>query len=48
MEFYCVKCRQKVEVSDDKVTHEDKGNRRLYRGQCPNCETKTAKFGKKD
>lgn len=48
MEFYCVKCRKKVEILEEKITFEDKGNRRLFRSKCPDCGTKTAKFGKKD
>jgi len=47
MEFYCVKCRKKVEIESEKITSEDKGNKRLFRGKCPICGTKTAKFGKK-
>jgi DNA-directed RNA polymerase subunit RPC12/RpoP len=47
MEFFCVKCRKKIEVSDKEVTTEDKGNRRLFRAKCPECSTKMAKFGKK-
>ncbi len=48
MEFYCVKCRKKVEILKEKITSEDKGNKRLFRSNCPDCGTKTAKFGKKD
>jgi DNA-directed RNA polymerase subunit RPC12/RpoP len=47
MEFFCVKCRKKIEVSDKEVVIEDKGNRRLLRAKCPECGTKMAKFGKK-
>jgi ribosomal protein S27E len=47
MEFYCVKCRKKVEIAEEKITSEDKGNKRLFRAKCPNCGTNTAKFGKK-
>ena len=46
MEFFCVKCKQKVKVLDSDVTSEVKSNRKLLRAKCPNCETRMAKFGK--
>lgn len=46
MEFYCMKCKNKVSVTDSDVTSEDQGKRRLLRSKCPNCGTKMAKFGK--
>jgi len=47
MEFYCFKCKKKVEVLEKNVTSEDMGNKKLFRANCPQCDTKTAKFGKK-
>jgi len=46
MKFFCMKCKQKVEVVDTDVTSEVKSNRKLLRAKCPNCGTKMAKFGK--
>lgn len=44
MEMYCVKCRKKHDVADVKedVT---KNGRILYRGNCPECGTKTSRIG---
>jgi hypothetical protein len=47
MEFFCVKCRKKTEVSDKEVSTEDRGNRRLHKAKCPQCGTNMTKFGKK-
>jgi Zn finger protein HypA/HybF involved in hydrogenase expression len=47
MEFYCVKCRGKVTVSDEQVTTQEKANRKMLRAKCPTCGTNMAKFGKK-
>lgn len=41
-EFYCVKCRNKVEATGNIVTN-DKG-RRTAKTECPTCGTKLNRF----
>jgi len=42
MEFYCVKCRKKVNVSDPKP--KKYGSRHAMTGVCPKCGTKVTRF----
>ncbi|MGB9911377.1 MAG: DUF5679 domain-containing protein [Microgenomates group bacterium] len=45
--FYCVKCRAKKEVSDDKVEHVTmKNGKPASKATCPDCGTKMFKIGK--
>ncbi len=41
-EFYCVKCKSKVEGSGT-ITTNDKG-RRMAKGACPTCGTSLTRF----
>ena len=45
MEFegYCVKCREKREITDGRVEVTDKG-RRMAKGACPVCGTNVTRF----
>jgi hypothetical protein len=45
MEFegYCVKCREKRQITDGHVEETDKG-RRMAKGVCPVCGTKVTRF----
>ncbi len=46
-EVYCVKCREKRQVTDAVVEENDKG-RRFAKGTCPVCGTKVTRImGKK-
>ena len=47
IEMFCVKCKKKVTVDDKNVVREttSKG-RSMLRANCPNCNTKMAKFTK--
>ncbi len=45
MEFegYCVKCREKRQITDGQVEENEKG-RRMAKGTCPVCGTKVTRF----
>jgi len=43
MEAYCVKCRQKREMKNERTETTDKG-RRVAKGQCPVCGTNMTRF----
>lgn len=43
-EFYCVRCRERVQVKE--YTRRRNGNTDLLRGVCPNCEGTVVKFAK--
>ncbi|MFH1327733.1 MAG: DUF5679 domain-containing protein [Candidatus Bathyarchaeota archaeon] len=48
MEIFCLKCKKKVTVQDDKVKKgRSKNNRPLVRAECPTCGSKLAKFVKR-
>jgi hypothetical protein len=42
-EGYCVKCREKREVTDGEVKETPNG-RRMVQGECPVCSTKVTRF----
>ncbi len=45
--FYCVKCRAKKSVPDDKVEHITmKNGKPAMKAVCPTCGTKMFKIGK--
>lgn len=44
--FYCVKCRAKVDVDDDKVEHITmKNGKPAIKSKCPKCDTTVFKIG---
>jgi len=43
MNFYCMRCKKKVEVKEYKEKKTSKGVR-MAMGNCPNCNTKVAKI----
>lgn len=48
MELYCLKCREKREISDLQEGITAKGNRKYLKGKCPICGTSCARMiGKK-
>jgi len=42
-EGYCVKCKEKRQITDGKVEVTEKG-RRIAKGTCPVCGTKVTRF----
>jgi len=42
-EAYCVKCREKVEMKDERKTT-TKNGRDMLKGECPECGTTVNKF----
>ncbi len=42
-EGYCVKCREKREVTEGEVKETPNG-RRMVQGECPVCSTKVTRF----
>jgi DNA-directed RNA polymerase subunit RPC12/RpoP len=46
MEFYCVKCKKKVDT-DKYENKKTKNGRNYVLGICPNCNSKMTKFIKK-
>jgi hypothetical protein len=42
-EGYCVKCREKREVTDGEVKETPNG-RRMVQGECPVCSTRVTRF----
>jgi len=46
--FYCVKCRNKKQVSDDKVQKVTmKNGKPAMKSKCPDCDTTMFKIGSK-
>ena len=43
MEAYCVKCRQKRLIKNERIETNDKG-RRVAKGVCPECGTNLTRF----
>ena len=43
MEAYCVKCREKREMKDERIETNEKG-RRMAKGVCPKCGTNMTRF----
>ncbi len=43
MEAYCVKCREKREIKDEKIVTNDKG-RKMAKGKCAICGTNLTRF----
>ena len=49
-EGYCVKCKKKVEISNEVVSEVtgSRGTRRIEKGNCPECNTKVCVILKKN
>jgi hypothetical protein len=43
VEAYCVKCREKRDMKDEKIVTNDKG-RKMAKGKCPICGTNLTRF----
>jgi DNA-directed RNA polymerase subunit RPC12/RpoP len=44
--MYCLRCRKKVEVEDEKIELTNTNKRKLLRAKCPECNAGLAKFTK--
>ena len=47
---YCVRCKEKVEVTDPELTETkgSRGSRKMVKGKCSKCQTKVCAILKKD
>ncbi|WP_455278994.1 DUF5679 domain-containing protein [[Eubacterium] cellulosolvens] len=46
MEMFCLKCRKKVNVDNNKINESSMNGKKMLRASCPQCNSGLAKFVK--